>query len=325
MKKEYIVLGVVIVALIAYLVLHDTDRTQYQLPSIPAVASQTITQLEIQQQDQSVVLNKRDNTWFIAPRDYPADVNKIDSMLDVVDDLTLTALASEAGSFSRYDLGQDKKITVTARVGTSVARVFEIGKAVSTYQHTFIHLMDDANVYHARGNFRTTFDKTVESLRDKTVLSFEKQQVQKVHISKGGASAEFILKTPPIEPGKAQTDEAKDSQSPPGPEGWYGTDGTKADEETIDGLLGTLIRLKCDSYQEAMTKADLKDPIYTIMLSGAKEATLSIFSKSDPEAGQYPATSSENDYVFSLVGYQEKNIIEKADKLLGLEADEAKS
>lgn len=318
MKKEYMVLGVVIVALILYLVFHETDRAQYQLPTMPKVASKTVTQLEIQQQGKSVVLNKRDNTWFIAPKDYPADASKIDRMLDVVDDLTLTALASEAESFSRYDLGEDKKIIVTARAGKSVARIFEIGKAVPTYQHTFIHLIDDPNVYHARGNFRTTFDKTVESLRDKTVLSFEKQQVQKIHIRKGSESREFVLRTPPVEPGKGQTEDAEEAKSPPGQEGWYGADGTKADDDTIDSLLGTLTRLKCDSYQDAMAKADLKDPLYTIRLSGAKEATLSIFGKPDPEAEQYLATSSDNDYPFSLIGYQEKNIMEKADALLGL-------
>ncbi len=121
MKKETIILGVVIAVLALYLVFHETDRGR-ELPSLAKVASKTVTQLEIQKQGKSIVLNKRDNTWFIAPEDYPADTDKVDSMLDVVDDLTLTVVASEAESFHRYELGEDKKITVTALVGETVAR-----------------------------------------------------------------------------------------------------------------------------------------------------------------------------------------------------------
>ena len=43
-KKEYIILAVVIIALSVYLVMRTSDRTQYELPDIPPVVSQRYLQ-----------------------------------------------------------------------------------------------------------------------------------------------------------------------------------------------------------------------------------------------------------------------------------------
>ena len=47
MKKEYIVLAVVIVALVAYLVSRNRDRNLYELPQIESVQTKEITRVEL--------------------------------------------------------------------------------------------------------------------------------------------------------------------------------------------------------------------------------------------------------------------------------------
>lgn len=313
-KKETIILIAIIIALSLYLVLHKSNRTQYDLPVLSKVASKDITQLEIQRQENTIVLNRKDNRWLIAPKEYQADTNTINQMLDVIGNLTITALASESESYQRYDLEDDKKITVKAWAGKDLSRVFEIGKPVPTYQHTFIHLIDDPNVYHANGNFRSTFDKTVENLRDKTALSFEKNQIQNLRIAKGETTGEFVLKNISEE---VNLDASEDEKKMPEVKmEWQTTDGKKADESTIDGLLGLLTRLKCDAYRDNEAKDDFQNPSYTIELNGAISAKLSILDKPDDGSDRYPAISSQNDYPFFLSDYQGKNIIEKIDALL---------
>ena len=54
LKKEYVALGVVIVALVLYLVLHKTNREQYQLPVLPEVAAKDINRIEIKQADEAL-------------------------------------------------------------------------------------------------------------------------------------------------------------------------------------------------------------------------------------------------------------------------------
>ena len=60
-KKEYLVLVVLIVALSLYLALHRRDKSHYRLPELPRVAEKDISKVEISKQDKTIVLNKKDN------------------------------------------------------------------------------------------------------------------------------------------------------------------------------------------------------------------------------------------------------------------------
>jgi len=314
LKKEPVILILIIIALSLYLVLHESNRTQYQLPDLPKLALKEINRLDIQQSGNTITLNKRDNKWYIEPGNYLADAGAVDQMLDVTANLTLTALASESKSYERYDLESDKKITVKAWSGQTLSREFDIGKPVPTYQHTFVLLAGDPSVYHAKGNFRSQFDETVDKLRDKTVLSFEKNQIQKIGVSKGGTVKEYMLVSVPEEPAEKSEESEKKPQNVKMQ--WQTSDNKIADENAIDGLLVQLEGLKCETYEDNKTKEDYQNPIYDIKLGGSITAALSIFEKSDKEANQYPAISSQNEYPFFLSEYKGKNIIEKLDSLL---------
>ena len=81
-KKEYIILAVIIVALSVYLVMRRGDRTLYELPQMPQISQNEITRLEITKGKTLIGLNKKDNSWYIAPKEYPADAGKVKNMLD---------------------------------------------------------------------------------------------------------------------------------------------------------------------------------------------------------------------------------------------------
>ena len=74
-KKEFIILPLVIIALSAYLVMRSSDRTQYRLPDVPQVAAQEISRLQITKGQATIVINKKDDKWYIAPEEFPADAN----------------------------------------------------------------------------------------------------------------------------------------------------------------------------------------------------------------------------------------------------------
>ncbi len=60
-KKEYIILAIIITALSVYLVMRRGDRTLYQLPEIAHVDRKEITKLQITKGKTVIVLNKKDN------------------------------------------------------------------------------------------------------------------------------------------------------------------------------------------------------------------------------------------------------------------------
>lgn len=316
LKKEYTILLAVIAALALYLVLRKSDRTHYRVPNVPPVAEAQISKIELSKLDTSIVLNKRDNSWYIAPQGYPADSRKVGDMLAIIGNLTLTALVSESSAYSRYDLTDDKKITVKAWAGEVLRREFEIGKVAPSYRHTFVKLAGDDRVYHARDNFRGKFDQAAENLRDRTVLSFERAEIREIQITKGAQS--LLLNRKEIPP-EVTADEKTDEGGPPSPKSqtvWETPDGKKGDLSKLNRLLGTLSNLRCEKYVENRKKGDFTDPLCTLTLRGAQEYTLSLFAKTAKETKNYPALSSQSDFPFLLTDAQAEDIMKDPGEML---------
>jgi hypothetical protein len=275
-----------------------------------------ISKVEISQQDTTIVLNRKDNHWNIVPQGYPADANQVESMLDVIEKLSLTALVSESKNYKRYQLDEGNKVIVKAWSGDTLRRKFEIGKAAATFQHTFVKLSDDSRVYQASGNFRNKFDASVDNLRDKTVLAFDAKDIQEIRLSKGEQSIVFTRKQVPDEITSSEEEKSQSSQAPTEQATWKSTDGKRADESQLNRMLTTLSNLRCEKYLDDRKKEELSDPIYTIQLTGIKKYSLSVFSKIDESSNNYPTTSSDNDYPFLLPSRQVNDIIKNPEEFL---------
>ena len=315
-KKEYFILAGVLVALILYLVLHRSDRTHYKLPDMTKVSGKQISKLEVGKAGKTLVLNKKDNTWHIGPKEYPADSAKVKKMLDVIEELNLTALVSESKNYVRYDLTHDKKIAVKAWQGKTLSREFDIGKSATTYQHTFVRLATDPNVYHAIGNFRREFDQTVDELRDKTVLSVTEKDIREIILTKYKKTMILSQKQISEQEGTKKDTQGKTSEKPESKIIWQDAEGKKVDKEKVKSLLSFLNPLECETYINDAKKDDFKNPTGTVALKGDKEYSLSVFAKKDKDAKTYPAISSENEYPFLLSDSQVDTIKTKIDELL---------
>lgn len=317
LKKEFIILFVIIAVLISYLLLHKKDRTHYQLPVVPEIAKNRTTQIEINTSKDDIVLNRKDKTWTIGPEKYPADPDKVKTMLDVIEKMTITALVSESKNYVRYDLNDDKKITIKAWDGTTLKRQFDIGKSATTYRHTFVKLDQDPHVYHARGDFRHKFDLTLAKLRDKNVLSFEQDHINIVQISKDKKTIVMKRNKRP-----ETKDEIKENETEPSPAKepdiiWQTGDGHPLKASAVKGLLSFLSRLDCENYINSGKKEDFEGPVFVAKLTGeAKEYTLSVFSKTDKNATTYPAVSSENQYPFLLSESQVDDLKKMTEEIL---------
>ena len=302
LKKEYVILAAVIIVSGLYLAFHNTtDSTHYRLPELIEIDGKGISKLEIKKADETIILNKKDSSWYIVPKNYPADTDKVNNILDVVERLTVTALVAESKSYIRYGLNDEKKISLKAWNGDKLIREFEIGKVAATNRHTHILLKDDPNVYHARGNFRPDFDQGIEKLRDMAVLSFEPDDIHKISFTIDKKTSAITKIQEEISPDGSSRDEK------PGPV-WQTAEGDKVDDAKSSRLLATLSKLKCKEYINDTSKNSFKDPVYLFNFNGTREYNLSIFAKSDKDARQYPAISSENDYPFLLSASQVDNM-----------------
>ena len=298
-KKEYAILVVVIVALGLYLFFRNTDRTTYTLPELPAVKTQDLTKIEIGKGDQNVVLTRKDDGWLVAPGDYPADGNLVDRMLDALADLKVTALVSETRNYTRYELDENQQIRVTAYQDDKAVRSFHIGKAAETMRHTHITLSEDPHVYHAQGNFRQDFDHSVDSLRDKTVLAFKKEDVTEYSITTEGKT--ITIKKTTTTPAPEGDNAAADAQHENATAvEWKTAEGQSVASDAVQRLLAELSGLKCRTYLTDRAKTDFADPTFIIRINGAAESVLEIFDPADDTATEVPARSSLRQDPFTL-------------------------
>ena len=267
-KKEYILLVLIIAGLSAYLLVRSSDRNLYQLPQIAGLEQQQITKIEISKHGNSIVLNKKDNNWYLDPAGYLVDANKVKDMLNVFETLTLTALVSESKDYVRYDLHAGEKITVKAWQQDSLKRNFDIGKAASSYRHTFVRLDDDSRVFHARDNLRGRFDLTEDNLRDKSVLSFTVTDIQEIQISSAQTALKLARTQLPVEPDKSEEEKSETSTAEALMPGWQSSYGKQADALSLNRLLTALAKLSCDRYINDRDKDAFSDPIFTVKLKG---------------------------------------------------------
>jgi len=326
LKKEYIILAVIIIALSVYLYKRSSDRTLYQLPEIPKVAQKDITKLQITKGKTAIVLNKKDDKWYIEPAGYPADANKVKDMLNALENFTLTALVSESRNYNRYELDAEQKINVKAWQGDNLRLDFDLGKTASSFRHTFVRPSGEERVFHAQGNLKNSFDVSVDQLRDKAVLAFNPADIEQIQITKDQLSLDISRTSVPVEVKNPDTEKKKDSSAPVQKLVWQAANGQPVKETALNQLLSTVSNLRCEKFIDDRKKEDYTSPLFTLQLKGTKEHSLAIFSKADDKETAYPAVSSGSDYPFQLSDSQVNSIMKAPDTLLQKsEADQNKS
>lgn len=297
LKKEYMVLAVIVVALLLYILLKSTDKTHYSLPEVAKISRSAISKLVIVRPGGTLTLEGQGDEWKIQPQGYPADRSMVDRMLKAVEEFELSTLVSESKNYVQYDLTDDKKIVLEVFGGEESLAKLDIGKTASTYQHTYVRLDGDDKVYQARGNIRQPLDVEMDRMRDKVVAKMDRDLVTGITLQEAG---EILTIQKYEEPPVPQiTGEADSTAAPMPPKPmWTTDDGREAQENVVNGIISTLANLRCTEYIEDKNKEDFTDPAFTITVEGSSSVTLQIFDKRDDN--KYPAVSSQNDYPFLL-------------------------
>ncbi len=308
-KKEYIILALVIIALSAYLVMRSSDRTQYQLPDVPQVAAQEISRLQISKGQASIVINKKDDKWYIAPDEFPADANKVKNMLNAIEKLTLTALVSESKNYNLYDLNEDKKLNVKAWQGEDLKRDVDLGKTASSFRHTFVRPAGDERVFHARGNFKNNFDFSVDDLRDKLVLALNPADIQLIQVIKDQQTLTISKSQAPVVVDNTEAEKKSDPAPGAKKSAWQAADGRPIEETAVNQLLNAVSDLRCEKFINDRQKEDFTSPLFTLQLKGGQEYSLTIFAKTTDNDTDFPAVSSGSNYPFLLSGSQVDRIM----------------
>jgi len=327
MKKEYIILIILIIGLIAYLGLKKDNQVHYELPTIPQVDTTRIDRVEISKADRLVVLNKGENGWTVTDKKFSANPEDIEQMIGTLKAIKLSALVSEAKDLARYELNDTHAVKVKALAGKEAVRSFVIGKTAPSHNHTFIYLDDkDRTVYQANGNFKSQFDKESADFRDKKVLEFDPAGVKKVTLEKQGQIVTLIKSQTPKTTDQEKDETKKDliEKKPLHKEStWKKEDGSVTDQKTISDLLSSLSKLECQAFLDEDKAARLKEiqPSCKILLENDKTFILNLFNKNENQ--DVEGSCSYTPYAFTLTSYKAEDIVSYADKLLGIQQQDS--
>ncbi len=306
-KKETIILALVIVASAVYLVAKKQDGAMYDLPSLAPVKADAIDHIRISRSGKTVDLEKKGDRWVITPQGFPADGARVKGMLFSLEDMAITALISESRAYERYDLGETQRIHVMAWAGGKLKRDVDVGKEAATYQHTHVRLPDDPRIYLARGDFRRQFDKSLDDLRDKRVMHFQIDDITALTVEQGGKSFSYTAQKPSPSGDKAKAAETT----------WQGDGGTAANSDIIKRLLTTLSRLECKTFITSDSETTSPPGHIVIRLTGEKAHDLRI---GVPTAGgdkSVPGISSDIPYPFELTAWEVENLAKTIGELTG--------
>ena len=324
-KKEYLILFAVIIGACLYLYLRDRDRVHYSLPEPLPVEKAQIAEIEIKgTQPEAITLKKAGGKWQMAPSGIAVDETLVNKMVDALSHVTLTALVSDSKDYDRYDLNEGKAVRVIARSGdNAIVRDLTVGKRAASGNHTFVRVGDDPFVYHVGGSYHDTFAKTGKDLRDKSVLAFDSDDIQKISITADGETLN-LNKTPvggatPDDEGAAGGGKtARDTILL-----WKTADDQAIDQAAVNEMVTALSTLKCDDYLPAGAEKALVSPEYKVTLTGGKKTyTLSLFPLPTENGKDYAGISSESPTAFKLLSHRAGRIMKKPSELLSGTAGE---
>lgn len=187
-----LVLAVLVAALGGYLYFYEVPAAQKEAEKekLVGVKDDAVTGIELVYPDRTIELTKGDKGWrIVKPIDAPADEPVVKSLLQAITGAqvqkSIDQLPSDLAPFGLDKPGIVVKLTVKDGTVPPIA----VGKNTSIGAKTYVRKGDEPKIYLTAGTLTTSINKQPKDLRDKQILSFQDDDVQRVEIAKAGAPA----------------------------------------------------------------------------------------------------------------------------------------
>jgi len=244
--------------------------------------SDDITGLTLASTDGSISLARQDGEWTItAPYPLAADQANVAGIVNALQTADHERLVEEAPEdLGRFGLGEPA-VTVTLTSSDGASRSLALGNDTPVGFNVFVKRGDEDAVYITAASLKSTVNKTLYDLRDRTVLSFADIDVARIDIETEALTA-TVERQPALGDGITR---------------WQITAplSARADAEAVGALLQQLRAANAVAFAtDAPTDEDLAafgltEPELTLRLGGADgaEQTLIVGGAADEPAGRY--------------------------------------
>lgn len=292
MNKKYLILISTIVGLsiilIATIFLKDKG---YSVPALKALSADDIEEIRVISSTNEIIISKDDNKNWLLNDKYKADSDAIISMTTGLSTIEITDLLSRAEDdiLSRYGLDSNNVINIIAFDDKNKEiRNIDLGFDATISYQNFAQIKDDDNIYIviASDNLRTTFDKSLEKLRNKKISSLLTVAIDEVNITKNDVEYSMSRQSP---------DPAINTNATPLPSYWTAVWKNNAviDGKLINSMLNSIGNVSSQGFLEDIDERGAL--LYTIAVGNEDNDEKVQYSIFEPNADKKYEVMVEND------------------------------
>ena len=259
-----------------------------------------------------VNIHKKQGLWVVGDGELPADSAVVTTIENRMKDLAFSELVTAKKFYDRFDLTDGRAIRVTVKGQGRVLRDILVGKKSSVGDLSYVKLPDRNEVYLAGGNLASEFDRTIDTLRDKKLLSLTSDSIGAVTVNAHGEKFTLVRRA---EKKAGTKDPMKDA---PSSLKWEVEGRTgEVNNDKIAEYLSEFGSVLAQSFPDEKTVAGkARSPIgdLTIKTKG-KTTVFTIYGKNDTDKGNtYLCKSTELPYYAKVPSWKiERLMIKSAD------------
>ena len=324
--KNLIALAVLVVlGIAAFLVMREKPDTEKKkvVAAISPVDTAKLDTIKIKRLEgikdkapESYILKKQGETWkMVAPLEFAVVQSTVESMVKVLGELRIIDVISEKPeSHEKFEVDDKNGVTVTALQGETPLIELIIGNAKGGI--TFARLPGKNEVYRLRGSFKYNLDRSIKTLRDKTIVNMEMDDLDQVAFT----TREGALTLKKEGEGSDVTVKPMDAKI------------KNFDAQKATSVVRSAIRLNAVDFVDEKLPPEttgLDDTADTYVVTGKKDdkpytVTIAVGKKMADKAQVY-TKSSESDQIFLISNYTADRLRAKAADFVKEEKKEDKA
>ncbi len=185
MKRYQFTLAALLIfaILLAWVLTQERGRVPEE-GEIFRLSPQRIVKLEVNQDDNRLVLERRDQQWYLSePLQGLADSDKVDSMLESL--VQIKPGKREDVDLTNPDYGLAQPVlTVTFQTRAGRATTVKLGAESGTGDDHFATISGRPELYLIKTSFKTALEKSPDDLRDRKLVDLKKDDVRKLKIER---------------------------------------------------------------------------------------------------------------------------------------------
>ena len=274
--------------------------------------------LEVTKGKATTIIKKEGDAYkIVKPMAYPADKDAAKLAFEGLTKVDFGNIVSDQKSRqSEFELGDDG-LRVTVKKGETVLADLRVGK--TTNQMTMVRVEGKNEVWSTSGIFKYQFDKDTTAWRDKSIISFDEKDAEKLQLATKSGAKIVLSKPAPRDAGPASEWQVVESSVKVEP----------FDKTVASGVASQLATWKANDFADGAKPEDtgLGSPelTVTVTLKGGKQQTALIGNKKGAEDWYVKSAESSQVFLVKKFGLDRinKRPIEFRDKTLcNLKSDE---